>query len=70
MTMGYIGKIKRPKASLGAVVIKKDGTRIDLGTIAGEGRNEPDNLEKGRLGREALDAMLKEEMSKEVSHGR
>jgi hypothetical protein len=68
--MGYIGKVKRPKASIGAVVIKKDGTRIDLGTIAGEGRNVPDNLEKGRLGRETLDAMLKKEQLKEVSHGR
>jgi hypothetical protein len=68
--MGYIGKVKRPKASIGAVVIKKDGTRIDLGTIAGEGRNVPDNLEKGRLGRETLDAMLKQEQLKEVSHGR
>jgi hypothetical protein len=68
--MAYVGKVKRPKASLSAVVIKADGTRVDLGTIAGEGRNDPGNLEKGRQGRQALDAMLKAETSKEVSHGR
>ncbi len=68
--MAYVGKVKRPKAALSAVVIKADGTRVDLGTIAGEGRNVPENLEKGRLGRETLDAMLKKEQLKEVSDGR
>ncbi|MFA5054137.1 MAG: hypothetical protein WC565_08760 [Parcubacteria group bacterium] len=66
--MAYVGHVKRPKASLSAVVIKADGTRVDLGMIAGEGRNDPANLEKGKAGRERLDAMLAKE-KKEAHHG-
>ena len=59
--MAYLGKVKRPKASVSAVVIKADGTRIDVGTIAGEGRDDPENLEKGRRARARINALLKKE---------
>jgi len=66
--MAYVGHVKRPKASLSAVVIKADGTRIDVGTIAGEGRDAPANLEKGKQARARLDAMIAKE-KKEAHHG-
>ena len=63
--MAYVGKVKRPIASIGAVVIKADGTRVDLGTIAGEGRDDPANKKKGAEGRAKLNKLLK----KEARHG-
>ena len=66
--MPYIGKTNRPKASISAVVIKADGTRIDVGTIAGEGRNDPANIEKGKSARARINALLKKE-EKEARHG-
>ena len=66
--MAYVGHVKRPKASISAIVIKKDGTRIDVGTIAGEGRDDPANLEKGKSARARINALLKEE-KKEAHHG-
>jgi len=63
--MPYVGK-SRPKASISARVIKADGTIVDLGVIAGEGKKEPANEEKGRKGRELLTKLFK----KETKHGR
>jgi len=60
--------VKRPKGSISARVIKADGTIVEIGTIAGEGRDAPENLEKGRKARERLNAMLKKEL-KEERHG-
>jgi len=53
--------VSRPKASVSARVIKADGTIIDLGTIAGEGREDPANMQKGREARERLNRLVKEE---------
>jgi hypothetical protein len=64
----FLGKVERPKASISAVVIKADGTRIDVGTIAGEGRDDPANLEKGKSARARINALLKKE-KKEARNG-
>ena len=61
------GFVRRPKASLSAVYIAPDGTRVDLGVLAGEGRDAPDNIAKGQAARKAIDKLT--EKQKEVSHG-
>ena len=61
------GFVRRPKASLSAVYIAPDGTRVDLGVLAGEGRDNPANLEKGKAARKRIDKLT--EKQKEVSHG-
>ncbi len=58
--MSYDAKA-RPKASISARVIKKDGTIVDLGVIAGEGKKDLANEEKGRKGRALLDKLFKKE---------
>jgi hypothetical protein len=63
--MSYDAKA-RPKASISARVIRKDGTIVDLGVIAGEGKKDPANEEKGRKGRELLNKLFK----KEAKNGR
>ena len=65
----YRGFVERPKASLSAVYIAPDGTKVDLGVLAGEGRDNPANLEKGKAARKAIDKMTKKDQQKEVSHG-
>ena len=62
--MPYIGKTKRPKGRVMAKVIRKDGTEVDLGTIAGSGRNDPVNIKKGKEGRDRL-----ARLDKEARHG-
>ena len=61
--------VERPIASVSAVLIKADGTRIDIGTIAGEGRDDPKNVEKGKNARARINALLKKEQKKEARHG-
>lgn len=62
--MPYVGK-SSPKASIAARVIKADGRIVDLGVIAGDGKKDPANEEKGRKGRALLDKLNK----KEAKHG-
>ena len=57
----YTGRVKRPKGSISARVIKANGRIVDLGTIAGEGLHDPKNLEKGRKGRELLNKLINKE---------
>ena len=61
------GFVKRPKASVSAVYIAPDGTKVDLGILAGEGRDAPDNIAKGQAARKRIDKLT--EKQKEVSHG-
>ena len=56
----FLGKL-RPITSLSAVVIRKDGTRVDLGVIAGKGSDDPEEIKKGRKGRDLIDRLIKKE---------
>jgi hypothetical protein len=63
MTMPYKGT-SLPRATVRARVIRKDGTVVNLGIVAGEGRDEPENVEIREKGRKRLaDAVRGEEVS-------
>lgn len=64
----YRGFVRRPKSSVSAVYIAPDGTRVDLGILAGEGRDDPANLAKGKAARHRVD-QLNAKCEKEAGHG-
>jgi hypothetical protein len=59
----------KPKARIMARVIRADGEIVDLGTICGEGRDEPGNVRKREAGRARLNRVYKGKLSKEERHG-
>jgi len=61
--MRVTGKVKRPVATVRAVVTKANGEVIDLGQVAGPDKT-PEDIEKSKAGRKRLD-----ELAKESRHG-
>jgi hypothetical protein len=59
----------KPKARIMARVIRADGEIVDLGTICGEGRDEPGNAKKQADGRARLNRVFNGKLSKEERHG-
>lgn len=58
----FRGTVKRPKAVISAVYTAPDGTKVDLGVLAGDGRDAPENIEKARKAREEIEKINKKEL--------
>jgi len=61
--------VSRPKARVTARVIRANGEVVELGTICGEGQDDPENVKKRDAGRERLNRVYKGKLSKEERHG-
>jgi len=57
--------VSMPKARVKARVIRKDGRVVDLGTLCGEGRDDPENVKKREHGRAMLARLCAQEIAAE-----